>query len=63
VLDVERGSPAWQTGLRPGDIIVAINRQAVAAVADVPEALQRAPGSLQLNIRRGSAVLSIYIQD
>ncbi|MGD2112227.1 MAG: DegQ family serine endoprotease [Gammaproteobacteria bacterium] len=63
VLDVERGSPAWQTGLRPGDIIVAINRQAVAAVADVPQALQRAPGSLQLNIRRGSAVLSIYIQD
>ena len=63
VLDVERGSPAWQTGLRPGDIIVAINRQALSAMADVPGALQRAPGSLQLNIRRGTAILSIYIRD
>ncbi|HUT42030.1 MAG TPA: DegQ family serine endoprotease [Gammaproteobacteria bacterium] len=63
VIDVERGSPAWQTGLRPGDIIVAINRQALSAMADVPGALQRAPGSLQLNIRRGTAVLSIYLRD
>jgi len=60
VLDVERGSPAWQTGLRAGDIIVAINRQAVGAVAEVPDALARAPDSLELNIRRGNAVLSIY---
>ena len=63
VLEVERGSPAWHIGLRPGDIIVAINRQVVAAVAEVPDALQREPGSLQLNIRRGSASLSIFIRD
>jgi len=63
VLDVQRGSPAWRTGLRAGDVIVAINRQAVAAVADVPDALRRAPGSLQLNIRRGNAALSIFIRD
>jgi len=62
VLDVERGSPAWQTGLRPGDLILAVNRQAVATVADVAAALGRAPGSLQLNLRRGNASLSIFIQ-
>lgn len=63
VLQVERGSPAWYTGLRPGDEIVAVNRQPVAVAADVPEALRREPGSLQLNILRGNATLSIYIRD
>jgi S1-C subfamily serine protease len=63
VLEVERGSTAWRTGLRPGDIIVAINRQALTGMADVPAALQRAPDSLQLNIQRGNATLSIYIRD
>jgi serine protease Do/serine protease DegQ len=60
VLDVERGSQAWYTGLRPGDVIVSVNRQPVAAVAEVPRALRRAPDSLQLNILRGNATLSIY---
>ncbi len=62
VLDVERGSPSWQTGLRAGDVIVAVNRQAVSTVADVTAALGRSPGSLLLNIRRGNATLSIFVQ-
>ena len=63
VLEVEHGSPAWQTGLRSGDRIMAINRQAVRAMADVPDALARAPDSLQLNIQRGNAILTIFLRD
>ena len=62
VLDVERGSPAWQAGLRAGDIIISINRRAVKAVADVPAAVKRSPDTLLLNIQRGNAALFIVIQ-
>jgi Do/DeqQ family serine protease len=62
VLDVEHGSPAWQAGLRAGDIIVSVNRQAVRAVADLPAAIKRSAGSLLLNVERGNAALFIVIQ-
>jgi serine protease Do/serine protease DegQ len=62
VIEVERGSPAWRAGLRAGDIIASINRQALTAVADVPAAIARSPDSLLLNIRRGNAALFIVIQ-
>ncbi|MGD8312155.1 MAG: DegQ family serine endoprotease [Gammaproteobacteria bacterium] len=62
VLDVERGSPAWHAGLRAGDIIASINRQALASLADVPAAVARSPERLLLNIRRGNAALFIVIQ-
>jgi len=62
VLDVEHGSPAWQTGLRAGDVIVAVNRQAVSDVAGVQAALKRSPDSLSLDIRRGNTALSIFVQ-
>jgi Do/DeqQ family serine protease len=62
VLDVERGSAAWNAGLRAGDIIVSINRLTVASVDDVPAAVARSPDSLLLNLRRGNAALYIVIQ-
>ena len=31
VTGVEQGSPAWQAGLRPKDVVVAVNRQPVRA--------------------------------
>jgi serine protease Do/serine protease DegQ len=62
VLEVERGSPAWSTGLRPNDIIVSINQVPVVSVDDVPAALQRNPAALQMNIRRGGSALYIEIR-
>ena len=62
VIDVERGSPAWRAGLRAGDVIVSINRQALASVADVSDAVRRSANGLLLNIRRGNAALYIAIQ-
>ena len=62
VLDVERGSPAWSTGIRAGDIIVAVNRQPVETVAEISAALARNPSSLRLDIRRGNGTLILVIQ-
>lgn len=62
VLKVERGSPAWESGLRPGDIIVSVNRQPVKSVQDVPAALNHSGNSLLLNIRRGDSALFIVIR-
>jgi Do/DeqQ family serine protease len=62
VIEVERGSPAWRAGLRAGDVIVSINRQALASVADVSDAVRRSANGLLLNIRRGNAALYIAIQ-
>jgi Do/DeqQ family serine protease len=35
VREIERGSPAQQAGLQPGDVITAINNQPIAKVSDV----------------------------
>jgi len=39
VANVEPGRPAARAGLRPGDIIVAVNRSPVSSVADLRSAM------------------------
>jgi serine protease Do/serine protease DegQ len=62
VSDVERGSPAWQVGLRPGDIITAVNRQPVQSLATFREALRGVGSLLMLNVVRGNASLFMLVQ-
>ncbi len=62
VLEVERGSAAWQAGLRGGDIIVSVNRQPVKSVDEVADAVKRSRDSLLLNIQRGDGALFIVIR-
>jgi Do/DeqQ family serine protease len=60
VASVAQGSPAAQRGLRPNDVIVAVNRQ---RVSNLQEFQQHAQGqSLLLNIRRGNANLILPIR-
>jgi S1-C subfamily serine protease len=60
VANVAPGSPAWQRGLRPGDIITGVNRR---PVTNLQELQQGAEGqSLLLNIRRGNANLILPIR-
>ena len=61
VAAVEAGSPAAQRGLRAGDVIVAVNRQRVASVAELRDAGEGA-NSLLLNIRRGTTQLLLPIR-
>ena len=62
VVEVERGSPAWVAGLRPGDVIVSINRQVVRSIDDVPLAVERSRQRLLLNIVRGDTALFLVIR-
>lgn len=55
------GSYAFQAGLRPGDIIVGVNRQAVGSLDDLKRA---AAGGrdLSLNIQRGDASFTLMMR-
>ena len=53
VLDVARGSPAYNSGLKGGDVIVSVGRVAVASPVAIQHAIERADGTeLPLRIIR-----------
>ncbi len=60
IVDVERESPAWQVGLRPKDVIVAVNRTAVKDVKELDEALQ-SKRQVALFIKRGGEDVLIVV--
>jgi thiol-disulfide isomerase/thioredoxin len=61
VRHVLRGSPAEKAGLRDGDVILTVERAAVAKPTDVSSAVaQRAPGdALALTLRRGGQTIPL----
>ena len=62
VADVERDSRAWHNNLRPGDVIVAINRERVRSVEDLSRALRRTGRTIAVDIIRDQTQLLIVIQ-
>jgi serine protease Do/serine protease DegQ len=62
VLVIQRGSRAWSAGLQAGDIIVSVNRQSVSTLPDLARAINAAPDSLLLNIRRGNRAMFVLLQ-
>jgi S1-C subfamily serine protease len=61
--DLQPGHPlAGRAGLRAGDVIVSINRQAVNTLAKVPAAAKHSSERLLLNIGRGNAALFLVIR-
>ncbi len=62
VADVERDSPAWNKGLRPGDVIVSVNRRPVKSVEELRGALEDARQTIALRIVRGNAALYLVIR-
>ncbi len=62
VVAVAPGSRAARAGISPGDIIVAVNRQPVASMADLRQAAANAGGKpLLLHVRRGSGSLFVAL--
>ena len=61
VEDVRRSTPAWESGLRPGDVIVAVGRDPVRDLAELREAFPiDADDELAFEIRRrGRAYLAV----
>jgi len=65
VQQVEPGSPAAKTGLRPGDVIVSANNRAVSAPADVANAwaeAQRQNRPVLLRISRQGQALFVAVE-
>lgn len=62
LLEVVGGSPAWQSGLRQGDLIVSVNRQRVTSREEMERALKLSGEAILLNLRRGNRALFVIIQ-
>ena len=62
VTDVARGSPAARYGLRPDDVIFAVNRREVANLAEFRRLVSEAGRVLALSVQRGNLSLFIVIQ-
>ena len=60
VTAVAAGSPAFEHGLRAGDLIVGVNQRRVSSLAELARAL-RAGGTVALNVVRGESLLSLRV--
>ena len=63
VTDLDPNSPAAEAGLRPGDVIVEVNRKAVADVSEFEGAVRHAGHSaIMLLINRGGNTLFVVVE-
>ena len=62
IAGVQRGSLAWRSGLRAGDIITSVNNAPVNNLQDFLAAVDKREGSLVLRIVRGNAAAFIVIK-
>jgi serine protease Do/serine protease DegQ len=60
VTSVKPESPAFQHGIRAGDLIIGVNGRRVTSVPDLTRAL-RAKSGVQLNVLRGDNMLTIPV--
>ena len=51
VLDVVRGSPAWQAGIERGDIVESINCRPILSSDDISEAIAVSPVAIVIDVR------------
>ncbi|MFC0445876.1 DegQ family serine endoprotease [Pseudidiomarina halophila] len=62
ITELVEGSIAARYGLRKDDIIMAVNRQPVASVSELRNALDSARGVVALNIQRGNSSLYLVLR-
>lgn len=60
VVDIEKGSPAAATGLLPGDLILAVNRQPVHTLEELAQAMRA--GQILMNISRAGQPLMLLFR-
>lgn len=63
VVRVEADGPAARTGIRPGDLILALDGQPVAGIDDLQRRLGSWPGATPVRVRvlRGGAPLEVVV--
>ncbi|MCU7965596.1 MAG: PDZ domain-containing protein, partial [gamma proteobacterium symbiont of Bathyaustriella thionipta] len=63
VLNVTQASPAWQSGLRENDYIIAVNRQSINSINDLKKLAQKKTNkTIALNIQRGNSALFLVLR-
>jgi len=62
VTRIEAKSPGAKTGLRPGDVLYAVNRRRVRSAAELLAALTRADKPLRILLLRGDSRLTLTIR-
>ncbi len=64
VSDVDRSGPAWEGGIRRGDIVLEVNRQTIKTMKDYRQALKKyaGEGTVLLLVRRGGNTLYVAIK-
>jgi serine protease Do/serine protease DegQ len=61
VIDVAPGSPAWEEGLRAGDVITSVDREPVESLSDLEHLVRKGQRPLLLEIARGDESLFLSI--
>jgi len=62
VEEVRRNSPAWETGLRAGDVVIAVNQARVRDLAELRSRVADASGELAVEIRRRGVAYLVPIE-
>ena len=62
IVSVQRGTPAWRSGLRAGDVITTINKVQIKNMQDFLAAVDNKEGSLVLRILRGNAAAFVVLK-
>ena len=62
VTNVEQGSPAWMSGLRPKDVVVAVNRKPVTSVDQLTEQLKDSDRQTALFLKRDGQDMLVVVQ-
>lgn len=62
VANVSRGSPAWNSRLRKGDLILSVNRAPVKTLGDLKKMVKPGDKQILFNVQRGQTALFILIQ-
>ncbi len=64
IIDVREGAPAARVGLRPGDVLVAVNEQQLTRIPDLRllMAAMSLGGDMRLEVRRGTDLLRARIR-
>ncbi|MCC5791053.1 MAG: Do family serine endopeptidase [Legionellaceae bacterium] len=61
VVGASENSAGWRAGLRPGDVIIGVNKQKIASVAELQKIAQQSKEKLMVQVLRGPGALYLLI--
>lgn len=61
VVSVEQDSSAWQSDLRPGDVITSVNQQKIKTISELKTMAAKADKMLLLNVLRGTGAIFLVV--